>query len=155
MSLFSIFCVYVSLTCQQRMLIPRRYLILPLVFLGVRLSPIFTIDYLMCLIWTHRFWLRIFSFTGWTHRFWLQNVPFRSPTVDTESDYWYHIWNGAHGGCDQSAGDAHSFATPDPAFAFVGGPCCPSLDFVIAFWIMIAFCTLLTSLFCIYYGLFH
>jgi hypothetical protein len=26
---------------------------------------------------------------------------------------------------------------PDPTFAFVGGPWCPTLDFVIAFWIMI------------------
>jgi hypothetical protein len=59
-------------------------------------------------------------------------------------------WNGVHGGCDWSAGDAHS-AAPDPTFAFVGGPCCPTLDFVIAFRIMIAFYTLLTSLFCISY----
>jgi hypothetical protein len=43
------------------------------------------------------------------------------------------IWNGAHGGCDRSAGDAHSSAAPDPTFAFVEGPCCPTLDFVIAF----------------------
>jgi hypothetical protein len=34
-------------------------------------------------------------------------------------------------------------------FAFVGGSCCPTLDFVIAFWTTIAFYTLLTSLFCI------
>jgi hypothetical protein len=26
---------------------------------------------------------------------------------------------------------------PDPTFAFVGGPWCPTLHFVIAFWIMI------------------
>jgi hypothetical protein len=38
---------------------------------------------------------------------------------------------------------------PDPTFAFVGGPCCPTLDFVIAFWTMVSFYTLLTSLFCI------
>jgi hypothetical protein len=31
-------------------------------------------------------------------------------------------------------------------FAFVGGLCCLTLDFVFALWIMIAFCTLLTSL---------
>jgi hypothetical protein len=55
----------------------------------------------------------------------------------------------AHGGCDRSAEDAFSSATPDPTFAFVGGPCCPTLDFVIAFWIMITFYTLLTSLICI------
>jgi hypothetical protein len=30
---------------------------------------------------------------------------------------------------------------------------CPTLDFVIAFWIMIAFYTLLTSLFCIFFSL--
>jgi hypothetical protein len=55
----------------------------------------------------------------------------------------------AHGGCDRSTEDVYSFATPDPTFAFVGGPCYPTLHFVIAFWIMIAFSTLLTSLFCI------
>jgi hypothetical protein len=55
----------------------------------------------------------------------------------------------AHGGCDRSAEDAYSSTAPDPTFAFVGDPCCPTLDFVIAFWIMITFYTLLTSLFCI------
>ena len=48
------------------------------------------------------------------------------------------------------AGDAAcSSAAPDSAFAFVGGPCCPTLEFVIVFWIMITFYTMLTSLFCI------
>jgi hypothetical protein len=46
-----------------------------------------------------------------------------------------------------SAEDAYSFATPDSASAFVGGPCCPALEFEIALWIMITFYTLLTSLF--------
>jgi hypothetical protein len=54
------------------------------------------------------------------------------------------IWNGNHGGCDRSAGDAHSSAAPDPTFAFVGGPCSPAVDFVFAFWIMITFYTMLT-----------
>jgi hypothetical protein len=36
---------------------------------------------------------------------------------------------------------------PGPTFALSGGPCCPTLDFAFAFWIMIAFDTLLTSLF--------
>jgi hypothetical protein len=61
---------------------------------------------------------------------------FHLPTLDTPNlttDIW--IWNGAHGGCDRSAEDAHYFATPDPTFAFVGGSCCPTLDFVIAFWL--------------------
>jgi hypothetical protein len=31
--------------------------------------------------------------------------------------------------------NAYSSAAPDPTFAFVGGPCCPTLNFVIAFWI--------------------
>jgi hypothetical protein len=73
---------------------------------------------------------------------------FHSPNLDTPNlttDIW--IWNGAHGGCDLSAEDAHSSAAPDPTFAFVGGPCFPTLNFVIAFWIMIMFYTLLTSLF--------
>jgi hypothetical protein len=95
------------------------------------------------------FYCGFFHSPDWTCRFWPRNVPFRSPTVDTDFDYWYHIWNGARGGCDWSAGDAHSSAVPDPTFTFVGGLCCPTLEFVIAFWIAIAFYTLLTSLFCI------
>jgi hypothetical protein len=55
----------------------------------------------------------------------------------------YCLW------CYRSAEDAYTSATPDPSFAFVGGPCCLALDFVIAFWIMITFYTLLTSLFCL------
>jgi hypothetical protein len=47
------------------------------------------------------------------------------------------------------AGDAYSSAEPDPTFTFVGGQCCPTLDFVVAFRIMITFYTLLSSLFCI------
>jgi hypothetical protein len=35
--------------------------------------------------------------------------------------------------CDQSAEDAYSSTAPDPTFAFVGGSCCPTLDFVIDF----------------------
>jgi hypothetical protein len=54
-----------------------------------------------------------------------------------------------HGGCDRSAEDAYSSAAPDPTFTFVGDPCCSTLNFVITFWIMITFYTLLTSLFCI------
>jgi hypothetical protein len=53
----------------------------------------------------------------------------------------------AHGGCDRSAEDAYSSTTSDPTFAFVGGPCSPTLDFVFAFWSMITFDRLLTSLF--------
>jgi hypothetical protein len=56
----------------------------------------------------------------------------------------------AHSGCDRSAEDAYSSVASDPTFAFVEGPCFPTLDFVTAFWIMIAFYTLLTSLFCMY-----
>jgi hypothetical protein len=61
----------------------------------------------------------------------------------------FRVWNVNHGGCDRSAEYAYSSATPDPTIAFVGGLCCPTLDFVIAFWIMIIFYTLLTLLFCI------
>jgi hypothetical protein len=105
--------------------------------------------YIIPCTWSrHWFWLRIFPFT------WLD-----SPILTADCSIhliWNHrifttdiwIWNGAHGGCDRSAEDAHSSAAPDPTFAFVGGPCCPTLDFVIAFWITIVFHTLLTSLFC-------
>jgi hypothetical protein len=50
----------------------------------------------------------------------------------------YLISTKGQGGCDRSADDAYSSAAPDPTFSFVGGPCCPTLDFVIAFWITIA-----------------
>jgi hypothetical protein len=56
-------------------------------------------------------------------------------TLILTTDIW--IWSGAHGGCDRSAEDAYSSMAPDPTFAFVGGRWCPTLDFVIAFWIMI------------------
>jgi hypothetical protein len=39
--------------------------------------------------------------------------------------------------CDRSAEDAYSSITPDPTFTFVEDPWCPTLEFVIAFWIMI------------------
>jgi hypothetical protein len=39
-----------GVTGQQRMLIPSRYLILPLVFLGVRVSLIFNVDYFIYLV---------------------------------------------------------------------------------------------------------
>ena len=58
----------------------------------------------------------------------------------TNFDYIFLIltyWDRAHCGCDRSAEDAYSSMAPDPTFAFVGGPCCPTLDIVIAFWIMI------------------
>jgi hypothetical protein len=61
----------------------------------------------------------------------------------------YLISTNVHGGCDRSADDAYSSMTPDPTFAFFGGPCCLTLDFLFAIWIMITFYTLLTSLFCI------
>ena len=35
---------------------------------------------------------------------------------------------------------------PDHAFAFVESPCCPTLDFVCVFWIMITFGTIANSL---------
>jgi hypothetical protein len=127
------------------MLTPSRHLLLPLVFPRVRASLIFT-----RLFHVPDLWLRIFPFTWLDSPILTADCSIHSPNLDTPiltTDIW--IWNGAHGGCDRSAEDAHSFATPDPTFAFVGGPCCPTLDFAIAFWIMTAFYTLLTSLFCI------
>jgi hypothetical protein len=51
------------------------------------------------------------------------------------------IGDRAHGVCDLSAEDAYSSMAPDTTFAFVGGPCCLTLDFVFALWIMITFDT--------------
>jgi hypothetical protein len=61
----------------------------------------------------------------------------------------YLILTKAHTGCDRSAEDAYSPMAPDATFAFVGGQCCLTIDFVFAIWIMITFYTLLNSLFCI------
>jgi hypothetical protein len=61
----------------------------------------------------------------------------------------YLISTKAHGGCDLSAEDAYFSMALSITFAFVGSPCCPTLDFVIALWIIITFYTLLTLLFCI------
>jgi hypothetical protein len=137
----------VGLTGQQRMLTPPRHLILPLVFPGVCVS-LMSLNYSMYLIWalilTADFSVYLAGLTDFVCRL------FGSLNLDTlnlTTDIW--IRNGAHGGCDRSAGDAHSSAAPDPTFAFVGGPYCPALDFVIASWIRIAFYTLLTLLFCI------
>jgi hypothetical protein len=60
---------------------------------------------------------------------------------------WFRL--RAHGECDWSAEDAYSSTAPDPTFALVGSLCCPALNFVFAFRIMITFYTVLTSLFCI------
>jgi hypothetical protein len=46
----------------------------------------------------------------------------------------------AHGGCDRSAEDDYSSEAPDPTFAVVGGPCCPTIDLEIAFWMIITHC---------------
>jgi hypothetical protein len=65
--------------------------------------------------------------------------------------HWHICWKTCFlqfVGCDRSAEDDYSSAAPDPTFAFSGGPCCTTLDIVIAFWIMIMFYTLVTSLFC-------
>jgi hypothetical protein len=40
---------------------------------------------------------------------------------------------------DRSAEDAYSSKAPDPTFTFVGGLCCPTLEFVIAFWLQLRF----------------
>jgi hypothetical protein len=50
-----------------------------------------------------------------------------------------------HGGRDWSAKDAYSSIAPEPTFAFIGGPCCFTLDFVFALWIMIMFDTLIVD----------
>jgi hypothetical protein len=102
-------------------------------------------------IWcTYLFYTHLY-YTWYEHWFWMRIFPFyltrltdfdcglfRLPNIDTlilTTD----IWSGALGGCDQSAEDAYSSMAPDPTFAFVEGPCCPTLDFVIAFWLRLRF----------------
>jgi hypothetical protein len=72
----------------------------------------------------------ILSFPYW---FWRRVVPYTSFRLR------------AHGRCDRSSRDAYFSVTPDSTRAFVGGLCCPTLDFEFVFWIMIN--TLLTLLF--------
>ena len=66
-------------------------------------------------------------------------------------DYVLHIVNFVILYYEHTAGvtGQQRMLTP-PRHPILGGPCCPTLDFVIAFWIVIAFYKLLTSLFCIY-----
>jgi hypothetical protein len=45
----------------------------------------------------------------------------------------YLISTKVHGGCDRSAEDAYSSMAPDLTFAFVGGPCCLTLDLYLPF----------------------
>jgi hypothetical protein len=45
-------------------------------------------------------------------------------------------------------GQQRMLTPPDPSITFVGGPCCPTLNLVYAFRIMITFYTMLISLFC-------
>jgi hypothetical protein len=126
------------------MLNPPQHLIQPLVFPGVRVSLICTVDYSVYVICAQILTADFSVYLAGLADFdcWL----FRSPNLDTLT---IDIWNGTYSGCDRSAEDAHSSAAPDSTFASVGGTCCPILDFVIAFWIMITFYTLLTLLFCI------
>jgi hypothetical protein len=101
-----------------------------------------TLDYSMYWYW-HWFWLRIFPFylTGLTNfGYGLFRLPNLNTLILTTDN-----WSRAHGGCDRSAEDAYSSMAPDPAPAFVGGPCCPTLGFVIVLWIMLTFHTLLSS----------
>jgi hypothetical protein len=78
----------------------------------------------------------------------IRNVDRYQPTLDCPRDgkIFKHSTLEAHDGCDRSAQDAYFSMTPDPTLAFVGGRCCPAHDFVFAFWIMITFNILLTSL---------
>jgi hypothetical protein len=118
-----------GVTGQQGMLTPPWHLIPPLVFPRVRVSLIcFIVDY--SITWTgHWFCLRIFPLTWlsvliltadnsvyliWTHWFWLLIFTF----------------DIAHGGCDRSAGDACSSMAPDPTSDIFRGPCTPILWFV-------------------------
>jgi hypothetical protein len=56
----------------------------------------------------------------------------------------------ACGWSDPLAKFACSSMTYDPIFVFVVDLCCPTLYFVLAFWMIITFDTLLTLLFCIW-----
>jgi hypothetical protein len=70
-----------GVTGQQRMLTPPRHLILPLVFTGVRVSLIFTVDYstylIRALILTADFSVYLAGFTDFDCGL------FRSPNLDT------------------------------------------------------------------------
>jgi hypothetical protein len=49
---------------------------------------------------------------------------FRFPNLDKlilKTDF--YVLYGAHGGCDQSAGDAYSSMAPDPTSGMIRGPC--------------------------------
>jgi hypothetical protein len=77
-----------SVTSQQRMLTLPRYMILHLVFPGVRVNLIFTEDYSMYLIWALILTADFFRLSDWTHWFWLRIVLF-TWSGHTDFDYWY------------------------------------------------------------------
>jgi hypothetical protein len=66
-------------------------------------------------------------------------ILFVSILALTTGNHVYLVSTKAREGCNRSAEETYSFATPDPTFAFFGDP---TLDFVFAFWIMITFYTL-------------
>jgi hypothetical protein len=128
------------------MLTPSRHLILRLVFPGVSVSLNFNVDYFIYLICALILTADFSVYLAWLIDF--DCGLFRLPNFDT-MNLTTDIWNGVHGECDRLAEDAYSSKAPDPTFAFVGGPCCPTLDFCLSDYD--CFYTLLTSLFCIVY----
>jgi hypothetical protein len=93
------------------------------------------------------------SFAWFGHWYWLRSFPFtRLDTLILTADfsvyliwiYWFWLLINAF-----EIGLTAGVTSPDPTFAFVGGLCCPELNFIFAVWIMITFDTLLTSIFCI------
>jgi hypothetical protein len=105
----------------------------------------------------HFLYLNLFTSRGFTdraitcNRQLLSSIPDKRTTVTAPSPEAWHLEARITGLLHTTLKlDVYSSVAPDPIFAFVGGTCCPSLDFVIAFWIMVTFYTLLTSLFCIF-----
>jgi hypothetical protein len=99
-----------GVTGQQGMLTPLRHLIPPLVFPVVCVSLILTglFHYLIwVLICTSDFSIYLAGLIDYDCRL------FHSPNLDT-LNLTTGIWNGAHDGCDRSAGDAYSSRAPDP-----------------------------------------
>jgi hypothetical protein len=87
---------------------PRR-LIQPLVFPGFRVSPIFTVLWIVPFTWSGNLFQLQISYVYFIWRTDFDCGFLRLPDVDTLIlTNGFYFWNGAHGVCDRSTGDAYS-----------------------------------------------
>jgi hypothetical protein len=124
--------IYIAIVCYQLCLCLSTFIVLPMV-LWIKTGYIQISCYRGVNIICKYYLLLSFHFMGrHCFDFWRINFDcglFRLPDLDILNMGFEWFGDKAHGGCDRSAEYAYSSMAPDPTFAFVGGPCCPTLDF--------------------------